>query len=181
MEYRELKREELQLFIKIDRREIIEGIYYFRDGELVLEKEYFDVKGFPPDEQEDILERLIKIHEEAGYIAGAFDGDQLVGITSLESKPRGSRQHQLKMDILYINSDYRGKGVGKRLVEMVKDKARDMGAECLYISATPSENTVHFYLGMGCRLAKEVDPELFKLEPLDIHMELPLRIHQHKL
>ena len=54
-------------------------------------------------------------------------------------------------------------------------KAIDLGAESLYISATPSKNTIGFYLHMGCRLAFEVNQELFRLEPKDIHLELILK------
>jgi hypothetical protein len=50
-----------------------------------------------------------------------------------------------------------------------------MNARRLYISATPSENTVNFYLRQGCVLARQIDPELFELEPEDIHLEYDLR------
>ena len=40
----------------------------------------------------------------------------------------------------------------------------------MYISATPSEHTINFYLRQGCVVASEVDPELFALEPEDIHL-----------
>ena len=58
---------------------------------------------------------------------------------------------------------------------MAARRARKLGAKKLYISATPSENTVNFYLHLGCVLAKEMDPELFELEPEDIHLEYALR------
>jgi hypothetical protein len=41
----------------------------------------------------------------------------------------------------------------------------------MYISATPSEHTVDFYMRLGCRLAAEPDPELYAFEPEDIHLE----------
>jgi len=40
-----------------------------------------------------------------------------------------------------------------------------------YISATPSENTMNFCLHQGCVLARNVDQELYALEPDDIHLE----------
>lgn len=61
-------------------------------------------------------------------------------------------------------------GVGKTLVELVKKKAKEMGAKKLYVSATPSKNTVHFYLNRGFDLAEEVNERLYELEPEDIHM-----------
>jgi hypothetical protein len=54
---------------------------------------------------------------------------------------------------------------------VAKATARERGAKRLYISATPSENTINFYLRRGCVVAAEVDPHLFELEPEDIHLE----------
>jgi hypothetical protein len=53
-------------------------------------------------------------------------------------------------------------------------KARELGARRLYISATPSENTVRFYLRRGCRVTDDVDAALFALEPEDIHLEFDI-------
>jgi hypothetical protein len=50
-------------------------------------------------------------------------------------------------------------------------KARELGTKKLYVSAAPSENIVNFYLRQGCVLAEKADPELFELEPEDIHLE----------
>ena len=54
------------------------------------------------------------------------------------------------------------------------DKAKFLGGEKLYISATPSENTVNFYMNNGAILAKESDKELYEMEPDDIHLEIQL-------
>ena len=52
--------------------------------------------------------------------------------------------------------------------------ARERGARLLYVSATPTENTVNFYLRRGCILATPPDPELLALEPDDIHLVFSL-------
>jgi hypothetical protein len=44
----------------------------------------------------------------------------------------------------------------------------------LYIAATPSENTVNFFMRLGCDLAVEINQELFAFEPEDIHLEFDL-------
>ena len=44
----------------------------------------------------------------------------------------------------------------------------------LYIAATPSENTVNFFMRLGCDLAAEINQELFAFEPEDIHLEFNL-------
>jgi hypothetical protein len=44
----------------------------------------------------------------------------------------------------------------------------------MYISSIPSSSAVGFYLAQGCKLAEEVDAELYALEPEDIHLILNL-------
>jgi hypothetical protein len=44
----------------------------------------------------------------------------------------------------------------------------------LYISATPTRNTVDAYLHLGAMLADPPDPYLLALEPDDIHLILAL-------
>ena len=64
------------------------------------------------------------------------------------------------------------KKIGQHLVEEIKKVARSYQAKKLYISATPTKATVDFYLKAGACLTKEIDQELFDLEPLDIHLEM---------
>jgi len=45
----------------------------------------------------------------------------------------------------------------------------------MYVSATPTESAVGFYLRQGCRLAQPVHPELFAAEPEDVHLVCPLK------
>jgi len=61
--------------------------------------------------------------------------------------------------------------LGRRLFEMAKVEANQREAKRLYISATPSEHTINFYLRLGCTVTRQPDPELFMLEPEDIHLE----------
>jgi N-acetylglutamate synthase-like GNAT family acetyltransferase len=65
--------------------------------------------------------------------------------------------------------------LGRKLFEIAAEKASSLGARKMNISATPSENTIHFYSYLGFTLAKEVDAELFTKEPEDIHLEYALR------
>jgi len=69
-----------------------------------------------------------------------------------------------------VSHDHRNQGLGRLLFEQAVERARAMGASRLYISATPSENTVDVYLHLGCVVANELDDELFELELEDIHM-----------
>ncbi|MBF4693652.1 GNAT family N-acetyltransferase [Fusibacter ferrireducens] len=174
MVYRYMKMEELESFLEIDRREVIEHVYYYRDGKLELEEEYYEMDGFPEGEQQALLERQRRILEGGGYVIGAYNGDTLIGITSVENKLRGKDCNYIKMDILFVSKNYRGRGIAKALMESAVKAARKLNGKKLYISATPSENTINFYFSMGCVLAKALDEELFNLEPYDIHLELDL-------
>jgi hypothetical protein len=52
--------------------------------------------------------------------------------------------------------------------------ARRVGDTEIVVTATPSENTVRFYLGRGYQPMAEPFPELLELEPEDIHMSKAL-------
>jgi predicted N-acetyltransferase YhbS len=171
MNIRLLQRDEIPLIWQIDRSEIVENIYYLNEGKLVRRAEYFDMKGWPPGEAEIYTPILLDCYERGGTFWGAFDNDKLIGAAILESKFIGSQSDTLQLKFLHVSCNYRRKGLGTRLFAQAAEKARELGAKKLYISATPSENTVNYYLRLGCALATDVNPELFALEPEDIHFE----------
>jgi predicted N-acetyltransferase YhbS len=168
---RELSREEIERVWEIDRREIIENIYYPENGGLVLKPKYYNMAGWPPGEAYIYTPLLVDCFERGGWFHGLFDNGRLIGIVILDNKFIGSRKDLLQLKFLHVSSEYRKQGLGDKLYELAKTRARTLGAKGLYISATPSENTVNFYLRRKCVLSKEPDPELFALEPEDIHLE----------
>lgn len=166
-----LQREEIPLLWQIDRREIVENIYYLQNGKLILKPDYFDIQGWPPGEAEQYTPILLDCYDRGGTFWGAFERDVLVGVAVLESKFIGSQQDTLQLKFLHVSRDYRNQGLGARLFNLAVERGKSLGANKLYISATPSENTIHYYLRLGCVCASEIDPELFALEPEDIHLE----------
>ena len=171
MNIRLLHREEIPLIWLIDRREIVQNIYQLENGELVLKPDYFDIQGWPPGEAELYTPFLFDCYDRGGTFWGAFEHETLVGVAILESKFIGSRQDTLQLKFLHVSHDYRKRGIASALFKFAAEKARTLGAKKLYISATPSEHTVNYYMRLGCVLAPEIDPELFALEPEDIHLE----------
>lgn len=130
----------------------------------------------------DKLEVEKAIHDAIGWaltkdldrlfsIVAQDDDGKLVGVAILDNKFIGKDKDQLQLQFLHVSKDYRKQGLGKKLFHLAADKAREMGAKQMYVSATPSENTVNFYLRLGAVVTKEPDPELFALEPEDIHFE----------
>jgi predicted N-acetyltransferase YhbS len=168
---RELRREEIALVWTIDRRETIDNIYVVENGALVMRPHRIDVRGWPPGEAEKYTPILLECFDRGGWFHGAFDGGKLVGAVVLDAKRIGRGKDQLQLEFLHVSNAYRGKGLGKRLFELARATARERGARRLYVSATPSENTVNFYRRRGCVLTREPDAELFAREPEDIHFE----------
>jgi ribosomal protein S18 acetylase RimI-like enzyme len=109
-----------------------------------------------------------------GTLLGAFEGEELAGVGVLGGEFIGEPANQLEIAFLYVSRPYRRQGVAKRLMDELAEIARARGAEELYISATETESAVGFYLDYGCRLAERVNPELYRLEPKDIHLTLTL-------
>jgi predicted N-acetyltransferase YhbS len=136
----------------------------------VLRPQHYDLAGWPPGEAELYTPILLDCFDRGGWFHGSFERGKLVGVVVLESKFIGHRKDQLQLKFLHVSNSYRKQGLGAQLFELAKAKARERGARQLYISATPSENTINFYLRLGCTVAGEPDPDLFELEPEDIHL-----------
>jgi len=171
LEFRTLARDEIELIWTIDRREMIERIYRLEGGELRLEPHNFEVPGWPPDEARTTTPGLYEAFDRGAIFFGAFDAGGLVGNSVLDSLWRGPHADLLQLMRLHVSRDQRAHGVGSRLFEQARGEARARGARGLYISATPTENTVRFYQRRGSTLLETPDPELYALEPQDIHLE----------
>ncbi len=174
LNYRVLEKSELKLLSEIDRKEIVNEVYYFRSNKLEIVDEYYNIEGWCLEELQNYIDRLQDIYERNGTILGAFDNKKIAGLGALDSKFIGRNNDQLKFDMLYISNSYRKKGIGKKLVSLLSERAKELGAKSLYISATPFKNTVDFYFAVGAKLTNEIDKDLYELEPEDIHMALEL-------
>jgi predicted N-acetyltransferase YhbS len=168
---RQLLREEIGKVWNIDRSEMIDNLYRLENGTLVLRPHNFYVPGWPPGQAEKETPILLDCFDRGGWFYGAFEDAELVGVVVLDSKRIGKHKDQLQLKFLHVSSSYRNKGLGTQLFELAKASARERGARRLYISASASENTITFYLRLGCTVAGEPDQDLFELEPEDIHLE----------
>lgn len=175
IESKALRRDEVALVWSIDRSERIEHAYRVEDGQLRLRPDPCDQHGWPPGEAEAYTPRLLDCYDRGGWFEGLFEGGRLIGVAVVESMFIGPRRDRLQLKFLHVDFASRGRGLGRRLFERACDVARSRGAAFLYVSSTPSQRTVDFYLQLGCRLAHEPDPELLRIEPEDIHLECPLR------
>ena len=172
--YRQLSREEINKLSQIDRTETINHVYYLRDGALVLQKEHHDVPQWSEADKQRRIEGLQKVFDQGATFNGALDGNKLVGMSVLDHNPVRSGEKRLNLAGLWVSHPYRGSGIGKKLFQLAADQARERKAKAMYVSATPSKNTVHFYKRLGCNHAEPVDEYLYNKEPEDIHLELKL-------
>lgn len=165
-----LTRDEVELIWTIDRSEVHHYTYELREGELVRVPNYFEVPGWRPDAAATETAVLLDRFDRGGTFLGVFDADALIGMSVLESARVGRGRDQMQLASLYVSRTYRGRGVGMQLFEAAVSLAREAGANGLYVSSAPTENTVDFYLNRGCVLAPEPDPALLAAEPDDIHL-----------
>jgi len=171
---RTLTRNEIPEIWSIDRGETVEAAYWLEQGALVLRPYPLEVPGWPPGEAELYTPILQACHDNGGWLHALFDGLRLVSAAALENRFIGRRGDQLQLRFLHVDRAYRGQGLGRHQFALAAAQAIQRGAKSLYVSATPSRHTVDFYLGLGCTVTTEPDPELFALEPEDIHLVCPL-------
>jgi GNAT superfamily N-acetyltransferase len=171
---RTLDRVEIARIWDIDRSEIVDHTYRLCAGVLVLERAHFDVRGWPSGEPEKYTPLFEACHDRGGWLYAIFEHDVVVGAAVLDAEFIAGHARQLQLVFLHVSRACRGTGLGRRLFACAADEARRRGARSLYVSATPSEHTIDFYLALGCRVASRPDPVLLALEPNDVHLEYPL-------
>lgn len=168
--------DELHRISELDRSEHVTIAYEIKDGTLVqVEVDWHVPTWFVDgDDEHSLSEQMAFCHshlDQGGVMLGAFRDDLLVGAAIVQ--PR-LREDMAQLPFLHVSQGFRRQGIAKRLMREACTIARDVGARRMYISSIPSSSAVGFYLAQGCELAKEVDPDLYALEPEDIHLILDL-------
>jgi GNAT superfamily N-acetyltransferase len=170
--YRSLAAADLARVGDIDRTERIDTLYVQRGsaleeraGDWSAAAWFSEGKGeHSVAHQRDECERHLAA---GGFALGAFAGERLVGIGAVRPHIRpGIAQ----LAFLHVSDGYRASGIGRRLSDELERVAREQGDTTMVVSATPSLNTVRFYLGRGFTPMSDPLPELYELEPDDVHM-----------
>jgi predicted N-acetyltransferase YhbS len=176
VEFRRLDRIELSRVGEIDRSEHIAVLYSQHGTGLVERHGDWNASVWSPDgDGEHSVTSQVRAAEryvDAGGIAlGAFDDERLVGIGIVIPH---FRPGVAQLAYLHVSAQSRGTGIGNRLCSQLDDIARAAGASMMIVSATPSQNTVQFYIGRGFRPMAEPFAELFEVEPEDVHLSKQL-------
>jgi ribosomal protein S18 acetylase RimI-like enzyme len=171
--YRRLAVPDLKRIGEIDRTERIDALYVQR-GTRLEARVGGDWSATPwlteGDSEHSVAHQIAECerHLAAGATAiGAFANERLVGIGVM--RPH-IRPQVAQLAYLHVSNAYRGRGIGAHLSDELERLAREHGDTTMVVSATPSLNTVRFYRGRGFEPMSEPLPELFELEPEDVHM-----------
>ena len=101
-----------------------------------------------------------------------WENEKIIGFVSVVKKLAGCR---MVLDIIQVDRDFRGQGIGRQLFVLAVAEARNARAKELYISACCSEETVNFYKAMGAVPTNDPIPEIAEAEPYDIQMTFDLK------
>lgn len=176
IELRRLARAELSRVAEIDRTERIDLIYEQRGTELDARRGSWSATAWDPHEDGEhsvaVQRRSLEHYVDAGGVAlGAFSQARLVGIGVVVPH---LRPEIAQLAFLHVSAAFRATGIGRRLSDELDLIARDAGDLEIVVSATPTENTVRFYRSRGYALTADPLPELYELEPEDVHMRKTL-------
>jgi GNAT superfamily N-acetyltransferase len=172
VEFRALERGEVTRVGEIDRTERIDVLYEQQGTSLVERHGEWTASAWETDgdgehsvraKVEEVWDHL----DRGGVALGAFADGRLVGIGVVVPHLRPGIS---QLAFLHVSARWRAAGVGSRLCARLEHIALAAGDAEMVVSATPSGNTVRFYLGRG--FGPVVDPlsELFEREPDDVHM-----------
>ncbi|HAS47616.1 MAG TPA: GNAT family N-acetyltransferase [Microscillaceae bacterium] len=98
-----------------------------------------------------VFEKYILENNPANFVVGAFDGDQLIGISAFAQEPKAKRAHEGSIIQVYIKATYQGRHIGKDLLNFVIQAAFEIPTiEQLIISAvTENKGALHLYQHLG--------------------------------
>lgn len=167
---RQLQDADLHQLHEIDVSEHITLVYRLVDGRLKPEEHDWHRPAWDEaswQQQMTVWRDTLK----PDVLLGAFVGDQVVGLASLRYR---LSPNMAQLTTLHVGQAFRRQGVASDLLQAVIALAQESGAEAIYVSASPSESAVGFYLSHGFRPTTAPDPEMYKLEPEDIHMIRPV-------
>jgi GNAT superfamily N-acetyltransferase len=172
VEIRNVARDELSRVGEIDRTERIDVLLEQHGIELVARPGSWNAPAWDPDGHGEHSvdaqhQALMRYVDAGGLVRGAFSHGRLVGIGVVVPH---IRPEMAQLAYLHVSQEFRSTGIGGRLSDDLEHTAQCAGDNEIVVTATPSENTVRFYLGRGYRPMRQPVPELFELEPDDIHM-----------
>jgi ribosomal protein S18 acetylase RimI-like enzyme len=176
IEIKQMYESDIDRVAEIDRSEQVTLGYFYRDGQIVSEEVDWSVpRWYAEGDSAHTVQSQVSawqpLLEQGGTMFGALDGDLLVGLAIYRPQ---LTETMAQLAVLHVSSGYRRRGIATRLTAEVIRLARRDEATALYVSSSPSQSAVGFYQSQGFRLVDKPHPELYELEPEDIHMIMTL-------
>jgi ribosomal protein S18 acetylase RimI-like enzyme len=115
------------------------------DAEAYKEKRLEALENHPEvfsSSVEEELQYSIEVHAsrlraENAYTFGAFKGDSLVGVVTLVTEIKRKLKHRSDIFAMYVTSQVRREGVGKRLMDAAIAKAKELDdVEQIYLTVS---------------------------------------------
>lgn len=172
MNIRELNENDitLELFKDFRRHQKVEKSMRKTHGKWIAVDTVF-VDDWGVAEFEELVRCLKNTVRTGGVVYAAFEGERLLGFSSVESEFFGSQKQYLELSSMHVSEEMRGKGIGKKLFYSAAEWAKNHGAKKLYISSQSSVETQGFYRSVGCREAEEYSAPHVEKEPYDCQLE----------
>ncbi len=172
LQIRHLDPADIELISEIDRSEHVVTEYVVADGELTTRSVNWDVPTFDPVGTGDhsvhsLIQTWQPVVDAGASLLGAYRGKRFLGLAIVDVSFDPSMAW---LGLLHVSRTYRRRGVASALWDESVRLAIEAGARSMYVSATPSDSSVGFYLSKGCELAEQPHPDLYAREPEDIHL-----------
>lgn len=120
-----------------------------------------------------VTEYMRRQIESGGITAGAFYDGRLIGFCCVDGAVSGKYAKYANLTMLFVDDNWKRNGIGTLLMRQARAHAIKFGAEKLFISAVPSEQTIAFYLKLGCIDAKEIIEDFIDSDD-DRYLELTI-------
>ncbi|MCP4442238.1 MAG: GNAT family N-acetyltransferase [Aureispira sp.] len=110
----------------------------------------------------ELAKKQLEEKDEENFILGCFDGSKLVGMIVFMRKQRRKLKHKGSIFGMFVDRDYRGKGLGKLLLRKCIEKASLIeGLEFIHLSVTDfAKEAQQLYTQMGFKIWGRESPSL---------------------
>lgn len=134
--------------------------------------------------QEEVIKTIEQFRaripvDNNNFILGCFEDKNLIGIVAFQQESRIKLRHKAYISSMYVQQEYRGKGVGKLLLNELIEKAKIMkDVEILLIDIVKSNFLAKpLYLSLGFQIygtekrAYKYNNQYFDLEFMCLHIK----------
>jgi N-acetylglutamate synthase-like GNAT family acetyltransferase len=156
---------------RFNRFQKVNKIYAKENGQWIVKEhayiEDWDKKRKVEKINSDFYNAIIS----GAYVIAAYNENSIIGFAVLLNRKFGTQNQYIQLQDIHVSYEYRNNGIGKKLFANCIEKAKEIGAKKIYISANSSEETQCFYKNIGCIDAEEINEVLAQDEPFDRQME----------